>query len=248
MTLIIVFVLYALALNLLLWRVGLHSMERSTEVASTKKPNRILIIGATGGTGRQLVKQALERGYSVTALVRNPSKLGVEHQSLTVIRGDVLDAETVAAAIKGQDAVVSALGHKRFFYPTRILSDGTRNILKAMEANSVRRFVCETALGIGDTAGRMGLLYSLIVIPFVLPFYFFDKTRQEKLIAASNLDWVIVRPGALTNGIKRGTFQHGRGVGSFIKTVRISRSDVADFMLNQLESDDYLVTAPGVSW
>jgi putative NADH-flavin reductase len=247
MTLIIVFVFYALALNLLLWRVGFHSMQRSTEVASTKKPNRILIIGATGGTGRQLVEQALERGYSVTAMARNPTKLTINHPQLTVVRGDVLDYESVAAAVKGQDAVLSALGHKRFFYPTRILSDGTRNILKAMEANGVRRFVCVTSLGFSDTAGRMGLLYSLIVIPLVLPFYFFDKTRQEKSIAQSNSDWVMVRPGVLTNSEKRGINHKGNNVGNFITGARISRADVADFMLDQLESNEYLRNAPGIS-
>jgi putative NADH-flavin reductase len=248
MTILIVLVIYALAVNILLWRVGLHLSSQPAEDASTTKPNRILIIGATGGTGRRLVEQALERGYTVTAMARNPSKLGVESAQLKVVRGDVLDYESVAAAMQGQDAVLSALGHKRFFYPTRILSDGTRNILKAMEAHNVRRFVCETALGFGDTAGRMGLLYSLIVIPLVLPFYFFDKTRQEKLIVASNLDWVIVRPGALTNGVKRGSYRHGFNIGSFIIGARISRADVADFMLNQLESDDYLHTSTGMSY
>lgn len=207
-----------------------------------------MVLGATGGTGRQLLEQALERGYTVTALVRNPSKLVVEHPRLRIIRGDVLDSETVAAVVANQDAVLSALGHKRFFYPNRILSDGTRNVLQAMETHGVRRFVCETSLGIGDTAGRLGLLYTFMVIPFVLPFYFFDKTRQERLIARSNADWVIVRPGVLTNSRKRGSYRHGRRVGSFIAGGRISRADVADFMLDQLESDAYLGTAPGLIW
>jgi nucleoside-diphosphate-sugar epimerase len=150
--------------------------------------------------------------------------------------------------MRGQEAVLSALGHKRFFYPTRILSEGTRNVLRAMETHGVPRLACVTSLGIGDSAGRMGLYYTLFVIPVILPFYFWDKTRQERMIARSNLDWVIVRPGALTNGEKRGLYRHGRQVGSFLLTVRISRADVADFMLNQLESDTYLRTSPGVCW
>ena len=245
---ITVLVLYAFAINLLLWRAGFHSSKVALGVAKTEKPSRILIIGATGGTGRILVHEALERGYTVTAFVRDPSKLAVEHPKLKIIRGDVLDRESVAAAVRGHDAVISALGHKRFFYPTRILSDGTRNILSAMETHKVRRFVCETALGTGNTVGRLGLLYDLFVIPLVLPFYFYDKTRQEKLIAASETDWVIVRPGILTNSAKRGSFRHGFDVGSFFRSVRISRADVADFMIDQLESDTYLGTAPGVSW
>jgi uncharacterized protein YbjT (DUF2867 family) len=87
-----------------------------------------------------------------------------------------------------------------------------------------------------------------LTIPFILPFYFWDKTRQEGLIAASKTEWVIVRPGALTNGAKRGAYRHGPDVGSFVWTVRISRADVADFMLNQATDDTYLGAAPGVCW
>jgi nucleoside-diphosphate-sugar epimerase len=141
------------------------------------------------------VAQALERGYAVTALVRDPSRLRLAHPRLTIVRGDVLDDRSVGAAMRGQEAVLCALGHKRFFYPTRILSEGTRNILRAMEAHGVRRLVSETALGIGDSGGRMGLPYTLFVIPVILPFYFWDKTRQERLIAGSGVEWVIVRPG-----------------------------------------------------
>jgi putative NADH-flavin reductase len=207
-----------------------------------------LIVGATGGTGRELVAQALERGYAVTALVRDPSRVRVDHPQLTVIQGDVLDSASVEAAMRGQEAVVSALGHKRFFYPTRILSEGTRNILRAMEAHGVPRLVCETSLGIGDSAGRMGLYFTLFTIPVVLPFYFWDKTRQERIVAESNVEWVLVRPGMLTNSNKRGRFRHGHDVGSLFWTVRISRADVADFMLNQLASHTYLRAAPGVAW
>jgi uncharacterized protein YbjT (DUF2867 family) len=112
----------------------------------------------------------------------------------------------------------------------------------------VHRFVCETSLGIGDSAGRLGLYYTFFTIPVVLPFYYWDKTRQERLIAASPVEWVIVRPGLLNNGAKRSRYRHGHRIGSFLWTVRISRADVADFMLNQLSSDTYLRTAPGVCW
>lgn len=206
----------------------------------------MLIVGATGGTGRQLVAQALERGHTVTVLVRTPAKLEITHEHLQVLQGDVLDYASVEAAVRGQGAVISALGHKRYFGPTRILSEGTRNLLRAMEAQSVPRLICETSLGLGNSAGRMGLYYTLFVIPVILPFYFWDKARQERLIEASRVEWVIVRPGALTNGPKRTTYRHGHDIGSFVRTVRISRADVADFMLNQLTRDTYLRTAPGV--
>jgi len=209
---------------------------------------RLLIIGATGGTGRELVEQALERGHQVTAFVRTPARLRLAHERLTVVRGDVLDRSSVEAAVRGHDAVLSALGHKRWFYPTRILSAGTANILGAMEACGVRRFVCETSLGLGESCGRMGLYYTLFVIPVILPLYYWDKRRQERLIRASRLDWVIVRPGVLTNGRRRGVYEHGPKVGHWLWTVRISRTDAADFMLSQMTSDRYLRSAPGVCW
>jgi hypothetical protein len=117
-----------------------------------------------------------------------------------------------------------------------------------MARHHVQRFVCETSLGIGDSAGRLGLYYTLFTIPVILPFYYWDKTRQERIIERSTAEWVIVRPGLLTNGPKRGRYRYGSDVGSFLGTVRISRADVADFMLNQLESDACLGAAPGVSW
>ena len=209
---------------------------------------KLLIVGATGGTGRELVGQALERGHHVTALARDPAKLDLRNERLTVARGDVMDFVSVEAAVRGQDAVLCALGHKRWFYPTRILSEGTRNLIRAMEKESIRRFVCETSLGIGDSWGRMGLYYTLFVGTFILPFYFFDKARQERVIRGSALDWIIVRPGVLTNGLKRGVYRHGPTVGNWLWTVRISRADVADFMLSQVTSDAYLHQSPGISW
>ena len=247
MTVLVLFLLYAVGLSTALARAGYRSGVMRSSVAPHQRPTRLLIVGATGGTGRQLVTQALQRGFWVTALVRNPSKLGMEHQCLTVVQGDVLDAASLDAALRGQEAVLSALGHKRFFYPTSILSEGTRNILRAMETHGVRRFVSMSSLGIGDTAGRMGLYYTFFVIPLILPFYFWDKTRQERTIAGSGSDWTIVRPGALTNGSKRGRVRHGDHVGNFIWTVRVSRADVAHFMIDQLGSNTYLRTAVGIA-
>lgn len=246
MTLLTLFLACAVVLSVALARAGHRSQPAASNATAGHPPSRVLIVGATGGTGRQLVQQALERGLSVTALVRDPSRLRIEHPRLKVIQGNVLDAGSVEAAVRGQDAVLSALGHKRYFYPTRILSEGTRNILRAMEAQGVRRLVCQTSLGIGDSAGRLGAFYTLFIIPVILPFYFWDKARQERIIAASRVEWVIVRPGALTNGEKRSRSRHGRRIGSFFLTVGISRADVAEFMLNQLASDTYLRSAPGV--
>lgn len=245
---LILFLLYAVVLSVALWRNGVRSPSKIAVEKSAIQPQNILIIGATGGTGRQLVAQALERGFSVTVLVRNTAKMDIEHPQLKILQGNVLDSATVDAAVQGQDAVVSALGHKQFFRPTRILSEGTRTILQAMEKHNVKRFVCETSLGIGSSAGRMGLYYTFFTIPVILPFYFWDKTRQEKLIAESAADWVIVRPGVLTNRKKRIKIRHGADIGNFITTVNISRADVAAFMLDQLTDDSNIGAAVGICW
>lgn len=209
---------------------------------------KILVIGSTGGTGRAIVEQALAQGHHVTAFARRPEKVTLRHERLEIAQGNVLNEKSVSAAVQGKDAVLSALGHKQWFIKTSILSEGTRNIIAAMQKHGVKRFVCETTLGIGDTRGKLGLYYTLFVIPVIVFFYFKDKERQERYIQESGLDWVIVRPGQLTNGRKRGTYRHGAEVGSWWRTVTISRADVADFMLKQLTEDAYLRKTPGIAY
>ena len=198
----------------------------------------ILVIGATGGTGRQIVDQALRRGHTVTALVRNPRRVRTRHERLRVVEGNVLDPAAVADAMRGADAVLCALGHKRWIVPTTTLSRGTNNIVSAMEANGVKRLVCETSLGVGDSWGRLGLQYTLFIVPFIIFFYYVDKGRQERIIRSSALDWTIVRPGRLTNGPQRGTYRYGENIGSYFLTVSISRADVAEFMMKQLDEKE----------
>jgi len=243
---LLILIPYALVLSVLLWRKA--PARRAGKAVSRGWGNRarVMIIGATGGTGRQLVQQALEQGHQVTAFVRDPSRLKIEHANLRVAKGDVLDYASVEAAMRGQSAVLSALGHKRFFYPNKIQSDGMRNILRAMKACDVPRLICETALGIGNSVGRLGLPHTFFIMPLILAFYMWDKLRQEELIAASDRDWVIVRPGVLTNGEATGSYRHGPKVGSYLWPVRISRADVADFMLKQLNDDEYVGAAPGL--
>jgi putative NADH-flavin reductase len=209
---------------------------------------QILVIGATGGTGREIVKQALERGHDVVALARNPAKVTTKHERLRVAQGDVMDRASIEAALAGCVAVVCALGHKRWLGPSKILSEGTRNIVAAMEKHGVERLVVESALGVGDSIGRLGLYYTLFTIPFILPFYWYDKERQERVVRASSRAWVIVRPGQLTNGRRRGMYKHGLRVGNYLWSVSISRADAADFMLNQLAETPYLRQAPGVCY
>jgi len=207
---------------------------------------KLVIFGATGGTGRALVQQALDRGHTVTAFVQKASRLRITDARLRLAVGNVLDYGTVEAAIAGQDAVLSALGHKQWLIKTSILSRGTRNILAAMSKCGVRRFVCETSLGVGDSKGRLGILYTFFLIPLLLYFYFRDKELQEQYIMQSDLDWVIVRPAALTNGKQTGAVNDGKNVGSLVFTHSVSRADVASFMLSEVKDDRYLRDTPGV--
>ncbi len=195
---------------------------------------KILIIGGTGKTGRHIIEQALQMGHLVTVLARNPARLKLEHPNLKILKGNILQSEEVAAAVKGQEAVLSALGHKHFFVPSSILSKGTANLIKTMEEQDVRRMVCITSLGINDSRFKLGLYYTLFVIPVILFFYFLDKSKQEKLIMDSALDWTIVRPAQLTNGKMRSKYRYGPDLGSYILTKMISRADVAHFMLHNL--------------
>lgn len=208
----------------------------------------LLIIGGTGKTGRELIKQGLEQGHFITAIARKPRKLKYSHSNLKVLKGDVLRPESIKNAFQGQDAVLSALGHKRFFIKTTILSEGTKNIINAMNRNGIKRFVCITSLGINDSRFRLGLYYTLFTIPVILFFYFLDKSKQEKLIMSTDLDWTIVRPGQLINGKKRTVYKHGPKVGNFILTKFISRADVAHFMLKELETNNYLHKAVGITY
>src|SRR2546426_8941695 len=135
---------------------------------------RVLIFGATGRTGRELVRQALERGHEVTAFARNPSALPIRHERLQVVQGDILDKASIERAVAGQDAVISALGARTLRRST-VLSEGTKNILKAMRKHGVNRFVCMSSLGVGDSRGQLGPLYDFFLIPLLLRNVFADK-------------------------------------------------------------------------
>ncbi len=106
---------------------------------------KILIIGGTGKTGQHLVAQGLEAGHCITVLARTTSKIKIENPNLTVVKGNILQHNSVVSAVKGQDAVLSALGHKRFFIPTSTLSKGTENLIRAMKNNNVPRLICITS-------------------------------------------------------------------------------------------------------
>jgi len=131
---------------------------------------------------------------------------------------------------------------------TTMLSEGTKNIVRAMESVGVKRFVCESSLGIGDSKGQLGFLYNYVLIPILLRNIFADHEVQEKVVKESKLDWVIVRPAVLTNGPRTRVYRSAFDAADKSIQTKISRPDVADFMLGQLVGDAYLSKTPGVSY
>lgn len=206
----------------------------------------LLIFGSTGGTGRLLVEQALEQGHIVTAFARNPAKVTAKHSNLSVVQGDVLDYASVEPAVKGKEAVLSALGVRKL-RKTTVLSEGTRNILRAMEQHGVKRVIVESSLGVGDSKGQFPWYLGILVRVFLRNIYA-DKEVQERFIQKTNLDWTIVRPAGLTNGPRTGVYRTWVGKPDMPITGWISRADVAEFMLKQLANSTHLTQAVGLSY
>ncbi len=189
----------------------------------------LAIVGATGPTGRELVQQALAAGHVVTAGVRSPKTANLP-TNVRLVEADVTRASSLIALVTGQDAVLCALGSKLSRKPTTLLSGGTKNLVGAMTSAGVRRLVCITGIGAGDSKGHGGFLYDHIIQPLLLSEIYKDKTRQEEVVRASGLDWTIVRPAMLTNGPATGKFREIIDI-SGVTAKKISRSDVAAYVL-----------------
>jgi putative NADH-flavin reductase len=202
---------------------------------------KIAIFGASGRTGILTVYQALDKGHQVTAFARKSSSVTIQHKNLQVVQGDIGEYDKVKQAVEGQDVIISALGVETR-KPTTVLSEGTRNILRAMEECKVSRFICMSSAGIlGNDAG---ILFGKIIIPFFLKQVFLDKVRQMKIIQENNVDWVIIRPAGLTDAPKTGKYKIT--MGSPVSR-RIPRADVADFMLKLMTDKQYDHQMPAIA-
>lgn len=206
---------------------------------------KIVVFGATGTIGKHLVSQALEAGHQVTAFTRDKNKLAVKHENLQVREGDVFNSGSVEAAVEGQDIVMIALGAGR---KGGVRSEGTRVIIGAMEKLGVDRLICQTTLGAGDSVGNLNFFWKRIMFGWFLKKAFEDHQIQERHIYESKLDWTIVRPAAFTDGEKTGNYKHGFPATDKGITAKISRADVAEFMLKQIGSVKYLRKTPGLSY
>ncbi len=208
---------------------------------------RIVIFGATGKTGHHLVAQALSAGHEVRAFVRDASRLPMRHERLQIVEGDVLDATWVEQAVSNTDAVLSALGHTKTS-ANGVQTVGMENIVGAMKKNGVSRLVSLTGAGVRDEKDSPKLVDRVfgLLLKLLQPAVLEDAERHAEVIKASDLDWVIMRVPRLTDGPKTGEYRVGY-VGKNSGT-KISRADVADFMLRQLIDDEYLRQQPMISY
>ena len=192
---------------------------------------KIIVFGANGGIGSKVVEQALEEGHQVTAVVRRPASISIQHPQLKVVQGDVLKPDTIQAAMAGQDAVISSLG-VTINEPTTVYSQGVANIIRAMQANGVQRLMCISASGLDP-----GPLYQKIIAKLFLwrafKHSYTDLVRMEAIVNASSVNWTIVRPPRLTDKERTGHYKIAINK-HLANGLMLSRADTADYMLKHL--------------
>lgn len=222
-------------------------MENATSTQRTVSHPKLLVLGATGGTGRLIVAQAISRGYDVTVLARNAEKAkGLKGAKIVI--GNALDLATLRSALEGQDAVVSALGTPASpFRKVTLLSAASKVLVAAMKDEGVRKLVAITGMGAGKSRGHGGFIFDRLIMPLMLRKVYADKNRQEDVIKNSGLDWVIVRPSVLNDKPPRGNVRALLELEGF-NGGTIARADVAGFVLDQVESETLKGQAPLVTW
>lgn len=208
---------------------------------------RIALFGATGGTGKQLIEQALEAGYEVAAYARNPSKLDIRHEHLKVIQGELSDAALIEGAVRGVDAVISALG-PRGSSKGRPITQGMRNIIASMKKQGVSRLIVSSTLSAKDPNDRSDFKTESPVrlVKFTMRDAYEDIVSAAESVRNSDPDWTMVRLSMLNNNVRSGKVKAGY-VGKGEVGSSISRADVADFMLKQVKDTKYLRKAPAIS-
>jgi len=209
----------------------------------------VLVIGASKGIGLEAIRQAIEAGHEVRAFARSADGISLSSPRLEKVRGDALNSQDVEAALNGVDVVVQTLGVALgdLFRPVHLFSKATRVMVAAMTTHGVERLICVTGFGAGDSRSSISCLQR---IPFQVVFRraYEDKSLQELLIKESSLDWTIVRPGVLTGGPRTGRYKILDEAARWRNGI-ISRADVADFIVRQIEVQTYLRKTPVlVTW
>jgi len=202
---------------------------------------RILVLGATGGTGQQLVSQALEQGHLVTALVRNPERMTTTSERVRVLVGSVTDdGEPLAAAAHNQDVVISALGVGSSLKSGGLIARAMPAIVRAMESEGVRRLIFTSAYGVGQTMRDIPFIPRILIRSLLKDLYTDKNVGEDELRRSGNqIDWTLVYPVTLTNGPRTGRYRAGERL-TLHGLPRISRADVAEFILTQVEDATYL--------
>ncbi len=207
----------------------------------------ITIFGATGQVGQHLTTQSLEQGHHVTAFTRSPEKLEISHKNLRIVQGDVMKFTDVIQATKGHDAVFCTLGMP-LMNKAGLRAKGTKNIVHAMQETEVKRLICLSVFGANDSRNLLTFKYKALIVPLILRHVIADHEVQETYVTNSTLDWTLVRPGNFTKGGYTGAYRHGFTKADAPSKIKISQSDLADFMLKQLESKTYLQKTPCISY
>ena len=171
----------------------------------------------------------------------------VNHDRLNVINGDIRDREAVSRAVENQNAVCITIGIHPTRKPVTVFSEGAKIVIEAMRHSGVKQLICVTGIGAGDSKNHGGFFYDRIFNPLLLKTIYEDKDRQEALVRNSNLDWVIVRPGFLTNGPLTGTYRVLVDLEG-VRAGKISRADVAHFILSEIKEKAYLLKTPLLTW
>jgi nucleoside-diphosphate-sugar epimerase len=205
----------------------------------------ISIFGATGGTGQQLVQQALAAGHEVVAFVRDPTRLTQQHARLTVVPGDLWDQAAVERALEGASAVISVLGPRANAHGQPI-TRGTQTILNVMQKLEVRRLIVSSTPSACDPNDSPDIRFRLAVgaIRRLAPRAYEDIVSTAEVVRASDRDWTLVRVSMLSDGPKTGLVKAGpvnRDMG-----MRLTRADLAEFLLQQVQDTTYLHQAPAI--
>lgn len=207
---------------------------------------KLVVIGGSSGVGLECVKDALSRGHEVTMFARSASRSGLSHERLLTVDGDALITADVIQALSGADAVMQTLGVpfnlKLFTGPITLFSESTKVLLNAMSSEGVSRLITLTGFGTGDSKTAVSAL-ERPGFNLVFGKAYADKSEQERMIKASDLDWTIARPGVLRNGSKTGKYRVLTDPKDWRNGV-IRRADVADFMVGAAESSDHVGQAP----
>ncbi len=208
---------------------------------------KILIIGASRGIGKALMEEALKDGHKVRVLARHPDRLESTDSRLDLVQGDVRDLQSVKEAAQDMEIVCSCIGVPITFKAVDLFSVAAANLVKVVGQQPTLKLIAVTGIGAGDSKGHGGFLYDRIFKPLFLKSIYEDKDREEEIIAAGDIDWLIVRPAGLTNGPRTGNYRIINDLeGTTAK--RISRRDVADFILCQAAQPSHFGKTPLITY